>query len=295
MSEQIKYAVFILTHGRPNLQHTADSLRKCGYTGPIYFVCDTDDKTANELEAKYPGQVVKFSKAEWAEKTDTMDTFNRMDVVVYARNAVFEIAKGLGYKYFVVLDDDYRNYEHRYLEGGKLKTVTPSDLGKAFEASFRFLIDTGILAYGWEQGGDFIGGGANGRFLERVTRKIMNTYFLDADRPVVFSGTLNEDMVASLYHGMKGDVIISSCDMAIQQFKTQQQSGGLTDAYLHYGTYVKSFYALMMNPSCVKVAMMGDPISGNYRIHHRVDYGRMAPCIISDRYRRSKANGETKD
>lgn len=289
MMNDIKYAVFILTHGRPDKQHTFQSLRKYGYDGEVYFVIDDEDKSGAEYRKKYGDKVVTFNKSKWIEKTDTMDIEQRRDVVVYARNAVFDIAKNLGYKYFVVLDDDYKNYEHRYPEGKKLKTVTPRKLGKAFEASFRFLISSGILCYGWEQGGDFIGG-LNTRFKKRCVRKIMNTYFFDVDKPVVFKGTIDEDMVASLYHGLLGDVIISSCDMAIQQMKTQKQSGGLTDAYLHYGTYTKSFYAVMMNPSCVTVAMMGDPRSGFCRMHHRVKYDLSCPVIISDKWRKRKVN-----
>ena len=285
----IKYAVFILTHGRPELQHTYKSLRKYGYDGPVYFVIDNLDETAEEYKRLYGESVVVFDKQEWKEKTDTMDIDSRLDVVVYARNAVFQIAKDLGYRYFVVLDDDYKNYEHRYVEENKLKTITPKNVGKAFEAPFKFLIDSGILCYCWEQGGDFIGG-ANGRFKKRCVRKIMNTYFFDAEKPVVFKGTINEDMVASLYHGLLGDVIISSCDMSIQQMQTQKQSGGLTDAYLHYGTYVKSFYAVMMNPSCVKVAAMGDPKSGHYRMHHRVRYDLSCPVIISDKYKKKRGS-----
>lgn len=283
----IKYAVFILTHGRPDRQYTYELLKKTNYKGPVYFLIDNTDATAAEYISRFGEKVVIFDKSEWAEKTDTMDNWHRMDVVVYARNAVFEVAKKLGYRYIVVLDDDYKNFEHRYVEDGKLKTVTPKEIGPIFEASFRFLIDSGILCYGWEQGGDFIGG-ANKRFDNRCVRKVMNTYFFDVERPVSFKGTLDEDMVASLFHGLVGDVVLSSCDMSIQQVQTQKQAGGLTDAYLDFGTYVKSFYAVMMNPSCVKVAEMGDPKSGHYRIHHRVRYDMTAPVIISDRWSKKR-------
>lgn len=281
----INYAVFILTHGRPDLQHTYKTLQKYNYKGKVYFVIDNKDSTADRYKELFGESVIVFDKDEWLKKTDTMDSTGRTDVVVFARNAVFDIAKSLGYEYFVVMDDDYINFEHRYLENGKLKTVSPKDVNKVFDASFRFLIDSGVLCYCWEQGGDFIGG-ANKRFMDRCVRKIMNTYFFRTSTPVVFKGTLNEDMVASLYHGLLGDVIISSCDMAIQQKQTQKQEGGLTDAYLHFGTYVKSFYAVMMNPSCVKIASMGDPVSGNYRMHHRVNYLLSCPVIISDRWRK---------
>lgn len=281
----IKYAVFILTHGRPDRQYTYETLQKLGYKGAIYFLIDDMDDTAEEYKRLYGDKVVLFNKREWLKKTDTMDISNKMNVVVFARNAVYEKALELGYRYIVVLDDDYKNFEHRYEEDGKLKTITPKDIDKAFRASFKFLIDSGIYCYAWEQGGDFIGG-ANKRFRDRVVRKIMNTYFFDCRKPVVFKGTINEDMVASLYHGLKGDVVMSSCDMAVQQIQTQSNAGGLTEAYLDMGTYVKSFYAVMMNPSCAKVALMGDPKSKNYRMHHRVQYGKSCPLILSSRWKK---------
>lgn len=281
----MKYAVFILSHGRAENVATAKLLKKAGYKGPMFILIDDEDEQEERYRQIYGDSVVKFCKKEWAEKTDTMDSFGRVDVVVYARNAVFEVAKDLGYRYFVVLDDDYRAFEHRYEKGGKLMTAAPKDIGECFEASFRFLIDSGARAYGWEQGGDFIGG-ANTRFRQRVVRKIMNVYFFDAQKPVPFRGTVNEDMVASLDMGRIGELYLSSCDMAIQQVKTQKQAGGLTDAYLDMGTYVKSFYAVMANPSCVKVAWMGDPVSGHYRMHHRVRYDLSAPMVISGKWRK---------
>ena len=42
------FAVFILTHGRPNNIVTLKTLRYQGYTGPIYFIIDDEDKTAEE-------------------------------------------------------------------------------------------------------------------------------------------------------------------------------------------------------------------------------------------------------
>ena len=282
----MKYAVFILTHGRPDKQITAKTLRKGKYTGKIYFVIDDQDETGEEYKKLYGDKVIVFDKKEWLKKTDTMDTEERMDVVVYARNAVYEIAKNLGYRYFIVLDDDYKNFQHRWTEGEKLLTKEAVNLDKLFDVSFRFLVDTGMKCFGWCQGGDFIGGAESPRVKNRVVRKIMNTYFLDTENPVTFKGTTNEDMVASLYHGQMGDVILSSIDMMIVQERTQKQAGGLTQAYLDYGTYTKSFYALMMNPSCVKIAEMGDPKSGHYRWHHRIAYLNSCPCIISERWRK---------
>ena len=47
------FAVFILTHGRPNKVYTLQALQKCGYTGKTYFVIDNEDKTAKEYYKNY--------------------------------------------------------------------------------------------------------------------------------------------------------------------------------------------------------------------------------------------------
>ena len=38
------YAVFILSHGRPDNVITYQTLRKCGYTGRIFIIVDDEDK-----------------------------------------------------------------------------------------------------------------------------------------------------------------------------------------------------------------------------------------------------------
>lgn len=43
-----KFACFILTYGRPQNQQTYRSLRKHGYTGPIYLIIDDEDTTGDE-------------------------------------------------------------------------------------------------------------------------------------------------------------------------------------------------------------------------------------------------------
>jgi hypothetical protein len=288
MSE--KFGVFILSHGRADRVYTYDTLRKQGYTGDIRILIDDEDDSEDEYRERFVDQVVQFCKEEWRLKTDVMDTFQRRNVVVFARNAVYQVAKELGYKYICVLDDDYKAFEYRWLEDEKLKVKRPKRLDLVFESAVKFLKASGAKCYAFAQAGDLIGGAKSNRFQQRVMRKIMNTYFFDVDNPVEFIGTLDEDMVASLRCGMSGELLLTSVDMTIQQMKTQANPGGLTEAYLDMGTYTKSFYAVMMNPSICKIAMMGDK---HMRIHHRVNVAGMAPMIISGRYRKKGTNRKT--
>lgn len=57
--------------------------------------------------------------------------------------------------------------------------------------------------------------------------------------------------------------------------------GGLTDAYLDSGTYVKSFYSVIAVPNCVKISAMG---SKDLRIHHKVDWNKAVPKLLRAEY-----------
>jgi len=59
----------------------------------------------------------------------------------------------------------------------------------------------------------------------------------------------------------------------------------MTEMYLVSGTYVKSFYTVMFQPSSVKVGMV---VSCN-RLHHVVRWRNTAPCILSPSQRKPLA------
>ena len=63
MNSKDKFAVFILTYGRPEKVKTIDSLRKGGYTGKIYLICSTDDKELERYQ-KLHENVIVFNKQD---------------------------------------------------------------------------------------------------------------------------------------------------------------------------------------------------------------------------------------
>ena len=96
------FAVFILTHGRPDSVKTLETLNKCGYTGKIYFIVDNEDKTVDKYIQNFGSDLVKiFDKKKMADKIDEGNNFDNRNVIIHARNSCFEIAKSLGVKYFV--------------------------------------------------------------------------------------------------------------------------------------------------------------------------------------------------
>ena len=96
------FVVFILTHGRADNVITAATLKRCGYTGKTVIVIDNEDETAEEYKKKFGAEnVYQFDKKAVSITFDTMDLSEDRRTIVYARNVCFDIARELGYKYFL--------------------------------------------------------------------------------------------------------------------------------------------------------------------------------------------------
>ena len=116
-----------------------------------------------------------------------------------------------------------------------------------------------------------------------LLRKAMNSFLFKTDNPVTFIGRINEDVNTYVVEGSRGKLYLTTTAMMLTQQQTQKNKGGLTEIYLEVGTYVKSFYTVMMAPSCVTVRSMG---TSHRRLHHSVKWNNTVPKIISDRYRK---------
>lgn len=276
------FAVFILSHGRANNVKTLKTLDDGGYTGETIIICDNEDDQIEDYK-KLGKRVIVFDKEEEMKHTDTEDNFKDHRLVVYARNICHKIAKENGIDYFLVLDDDYTEFAFKYIDGKKLKSKKVDNLDKLFDATIDFLEVSGALTVTFAQGGDFIGGAENGNLEKGLGRKAMNSFFCKTDRPFKFTGSTNEDVNAYITLGQKGKLLFTIYRVVIEQGKTQANAGGLTDIYLDNGTYVKSFYSVICQPSCARVAIMN---SNHPRIHHKILWNNCCPKIISEEYKK---------
>lgn len=272
------FVIFILTHGRPNNLITYKSLRKLGYTGEIVLVIDDEDSKAHTYMEKYP-KVEIFSKEDISKTFDEADNFTDRRSIVYARNACFQIAKKLGYRYFIQMDDDYTGFEYRIYNSLKSKPSPIQNLDNVFACILNFYQKTSFVTIAMAQGGDFIGGKRN-RMAERPTifRKAMNSFFCSTEREFQFLGRINEDVNTYTAEQARGLLMGTIPFVALIQKQTQSNKGGMTDIYLDNGTYVKSFYTVIFSPSCCTIRPMGDK---HKRLHHRIDWERAVPKIIS--------------
>lgn len=135
------------------------------------------------------------------------------------------------------------------------------------------------------QSGDLIGG-AEGKNLKalRLTRKAMNSFFCATDRPFTFLGRINEDTTVYTYGQSQGVLGLSFNSIILHQRQTQHTAGGLTELYLDAGTYVKTFYTVMYQPSSVVVSMLN---THHPRLHHRINWRATTPMILHERWKKS--------
>jgi ligand-binding sensor protein len=273
-----EFVIFILTHGRANNIFTVKSLRKHGYTGKIIIVIDNEDSSADQYYDQYEN-VEMFNKKEIAATFDEADNFEDRRAIIYARNACFQIAKKLGYKYFIQMDDDYTYFEYRIYNSENTKPKNIYSLDSVLLALLEFYKQTPFASISMAQGGDFIGGKEN-KMAKKPTiyRKCMNSFICSTDRPFQFVGRINEDVNTYVKKQSLGLLMGTIPMIALGQKTTQKNKGGMTDLYLDSGTYVKSFYTVMINPSSCFIKPMGDK---HKRLHHAIQWDLAVPKIIS--------------
>lgn len=273
------FCVFILTHGRPDNVYTYNALIRAGYTGKIYIIIDNEDKTADEYYKIFGKKVIMFDKQKIAKSIDEGDNFNDRRAIIYARNACFNIAEKLKYKYFIELDDDYTLFRYGQFEN-KLKTLSIKTLDSILINMLNYYKSINAKSIAMFQGGDFIHGVPQD---SPKFRKCMNTFICSTERPFTFNGRINEDVNTYTNLGGRGELFLSIIGIRIEQKDTQKTKGGMADTYLDNGTYIKSFYTVMYSPSCAKVKLMQ---SKHPRLHHSISWNNTVPMIINEKYKK---------
>ena len=281
------FCVFILSNGRPDNIKTLETLQRSGYTGKWYIVIDDEDKTGNQYKATYGDKVLVFSKAKVAQTTDSCDTSTDRRTPLWARNACWDLAKQVNCRFFCQLDDDYSWFAYRRIgrknpaEPPKYSNFKTQSLDIIFDGMVQFLQETpSVSSIAFSQGGDYNTDSSKAR---RVLRKAMNSFFCDSERPFKFIGKFNDDVNTYISHGATGKLFLTYCPIQLEQAQTQKSKGGITEAYKESGTYVKSFYTVMISPSSTWIELMGH---SNPRLHHTHDCNKVCPKIIHQKYRR---------
>lgn len=276
------FAVFILSHGRADNLVTVKTLERCGYTGRYYILIDNEDEQAEDYKRNFGAdKIIIFDKSEAVKRYNGMSNFYKKNVILWARNEAQRVARERGIRFMLELDDDYTSFQWRYenASGDKLKIKECANFDRICEIMLRFLVcDRRIKTVALAQGGDFIGGLQN-KMLNSLKRKAMNSFFIDVQNPVDFLGEINEDVNTYVNHGNIGDLFFTVPNPMLTQKQTQKTKNGMTETYKQDGTYVKSFYTVMLNPSSVKIRLMGDK---EKRLHHSIQDRYTYPKIMRE-------------
>ena len=281
-----KFAMFILSNRRPHQILTINTLKKVGYTGKYYIIVDDLDPTLQEYKNLYGDKVIVFHKEKYMSICDTIDNFHEERAVMYGRNACFDIAEELGLEYFMELDDDYTEFAFRFSDE-KEKTLY-NRIGKELDTTIleliKYMENTDALSIAFGQAGDYIGGTSKtSSYGKKMLFKCMNSFLCRTSKRFVFKGTLNEDVNTVLYYAQQGKYFLTLDHVSIKQSFTQSREGGLTYLYENYGTYIKSFYSVIMRPDCTKIRLMG---KNDFRIHHMIKWDKALPKMISEEYKK---------
>jgi hypothetical protein len=280
--ENKNFAIFIMAHGRPKKMRTHSTLRSYGYTGRIFLVVDNLDATLDEYVELYGKEVIVFDKNKAASTMDSGDNTGDLRSTLFAANKIFDLAKERGVEYFFIMCDDYYDFYYAFADSsGK---VYPKNINIIFDLMIDYYKDIPAKSIAFSQTGVFIGGVDNGKKAYRFSkRKAMNTLLCSTNRVFEFTGRLNEDVTAYVNLGSRGSLFLTIPVIAMGQPDSQKRSGGLTDAYVDSGTYTKSFFTLMHNPSSVKVCMMN---ARHKRLHHRISWKNTTPMILSEDFKK---------
>lgn len=278
--ENKDFAVFILTHGRPDNVITYKTLIDAKYSGKIYFIVDNEDKTLQKYIDNFGNTAVKiFDKKAIADEVDEGNNFDERRTITHARNACFKIAKEIGVTYFLQLDDDYGQFKFRFeQEMGnkwKIKNIDP-----IFDLFINYYKSIAALSIAFSQGGDHIGGFTK----TKLKRKCMNSFFCSTEREFQFIGAMNEDVNTYTTLGNRGNLFLTFTSVQLDQLQTQSQTGGITDMYKKFGTYCKAFTTVMMHPGGSKVYILADRNTG--RIHHSIKWINTTPMILNENVRK---------
>ncbi len=289
---QSDFCIFILSFGRTHNPKTYKTLMEYDGTSlnqDLYFICSDDDEQLPKYIEDYGDRVLVFNKEKTFPYNDTMDNFNKTNIVLYARNITFAFANKLGYRYFLELDDDYDIFSQRiFYDNEKLMMKKILDYDKLFDVHLNFLKNTPCKTITMSQHGDYIGGVGNSNARRGHQRKVMNSFFCDVQNPYFFDGTINEDTNYYIQSGRQGILNFNLFGFALNQETTQQNAGGLTDIYLEGGTYLKSFYSVICTPSACKIGTLG---AGKFkRVHHQVNSNYCYPKILDEKYSKHTYN-----
>ena len=244
------FAVFILTHGRPDKQYTNHALDKANYTGRRIMLLDDEDDTLTQYKENYPdAEIILFDKESYIKTSDTGTNKDMRKCILYAKIAADDIAKDLGLSAYVVADDDIIRFRHRWKDGEVTYTQEVKNMDAVLEAYVNLLLDGNISAMSFGDARLYMGGKL---LLGRIP---YNFVFRNTSVPFEWRSAMYEDTVSPVIETTSGYYTLGLPNI---QFDMKQcdnnANGGMTDVYNKMSVYERAFTAFMYHPTGIDIA-----------------------------------------
>jgi len=279
------FGIFIMSYGRPDKIPSLDCLMKSNYTGQWWIIVGNDDPKLEGYKEKFKTKCIVFDKEQYIATTDRMG-LKVTKVIMFARNACFDIAEMLGLRYFQQFDDDYICFKFAFNStmGYERKQKRIKSFDQIVDTMIKFFERTppSCMALAFAQGGDFIGGEGFQNWGFGKLRKAMNSWLCSTERRFTFRGCMNEDVNAYTLMQSQGKLCLNIMQLRLDQPVTQT-TGGMAAVYKQYGTHVKSFLSVMLNPSFCRIGVLRNH---DQRLHHLINWNRCASKIVRESFRK---------
>ncbi len=269
--------IFIPSYHRPKNLLTVKYFRKIGWD-MRYITVFIDDETDDipeyeETASEYGFSLHVFDMEKARRKYDYVHRASQSRRSAgQARNMFQEYATEKAIDFYVVIDDDTRNFT-TFMQRRVLKDR--DTIRRSFIAVEDLMRKRKIGVMGFPQHGDFVGGYKQGLFI----RKVMNTTFYLL--PYIYRGERGvQDDDTSLFTGIMNEGLFSGTiqhSLVLQQMQSAMQEGGLTDLYNECKLLNKALVTVMQFPSAIFAEKQER--NGN-RVHHRIRYKHLGPVII---------------
>lgn len=284
------FAIFICTHGRPDKQLTMKMLMARGYSGKVYLVLDDTDKTVQEyIDVWGAENIYIFNKNHYINTCDTGNNIPYYKTILYAKNAVEDIAKSLGLSYFVIADDDIFNLRIRFPEENKLKSFKIFTLDNILEYYIDFMQDADLAILGF--GTMFYSGikVLSPSCLMNL-RVPFNFVFRRTTVPIDWKSSYGEDIITATFYQKFGYRMLVVPYVQIDMIAPGSGAdGGMDQTYADrkYGIFKCLLYFLMFSPGTTHLrSHMKSRASTKINVVAAYLQNKTFPKILSDSYKK---------
>ena len=271
--------IFIPSYHRPTKVKTAKYFVKRGYDSKkihVFIDDETDDIDVYKKEmAKLNCHLHIFNMKQARDRYDFVHRQSKSRRSAgQCRNMFYDIAKKLNIDFYLVIDDDTRQYEIKpfaiYTRGAVLE-----DFVKVFEGVKEFMQRQKIGLFGLSQTGDMF----SVPDYKIFRNKVMNTTFVNTK--YIYRGERSiQDNDTSQFVGVMNEGLFTgsvATGLALNPTSSATQKGGLTELYNENKLLNKSLVIPIQFPSLCYAERQK---KNGGRLHHRILHRYLMPKII---------------